>query len=387
MSTSSPLLEVQNLSVRLSGRDVLRSISLTVAEGEFFALLGPSGCGKTTLLRAIAGFQQPTSGDMLWCGESITHCPPQKRDLNLVFQNYALFPHMNVFDNVAFGLRMQKHRENEVRSRVMEVLEQVRMEAFAQRRIGELSGGQQQRIALARAIAPRPKLVLLDEPLGALDLQLRRQMQIELKLLQRQLGMTFIYVTHDQDEAFTMADRIALLNEGCLEQVDIPTTLYHQPASHFVAQFVGTANILPAQLSDGIVSLCDSAGTPILQPPQLHGIIPPAHHSRQQADSISLSTKRTERRPSSAGDVVLRPEQLTLSASARISAEGLAGTITLAHSLGAFMRYQVTLRDKHLPPMTVDIPSTFLSPFRTGDAVTVHIQAAEVPFFPRNNPV
>jgi spermidine/putrescine transport system ATP-binding protein len=292
---TTPLLAIKNLSASLDSRPVLNAVSFEVREGEFFSLLGPSGCGKTTLLKIISGFLRPASGQLFWHGADITQLPAHKRDLNLVFQNYALFPHMNVFENVAFGLRMQKCAEGDIRKRVGEALELVRMETFAQRRISDLSGGQQQRIALARAIAPRPKLVLLDEPLGALDLQLRKQMQVELKALQRHLGMTFIYVTHDQEEAFTMSDRIAILNRGELQQIATPETLYETPANRFVAQFIGTANFLAAEIISSTRARCQLSSAEF----QLSSI-------ETSADSSPEDIQKNN------GDVLVRPEQFTI---------------------------------------------------------------------------
>ncbi len=216
-----------------------------IGQGEFFSMLGPSGCGKTTTLRMIAGFEQPTSGQVLLDGRDVSRTPPYKRDVNTVFQNYALFPHMSVFDNVAFGLRSRRVGKAEVHRRVHEMLEVVRLPEFADRKPSQLSGGQQQRIALARALVNRPKALLLDEPLGALDLKLRQSMQLELKRIQRELGITFVFVTHDQEEALTMSDRIAVMTQGRADQIGTPTDIYHHPSTVFVAGFIGTANLLP----------------------------------------------------------------------------------------------------------------------------------------------
>jgi spermidine/putrescine transport system ATP-binding protein len=218
---------------------------LTIRDGEFFALLGPSGCGKTTTLRMIAGFEQPTSGRVMLEGKDVSATPPYKRNVNTVFQQYALFPHMTVFDNVAFGPRNRKEPERLVKDRVAEMLDVVRLGDLANRKPAQLSGGQQQRVALARALVNLPSALLLDEPLGALDLKLRQAMQIELKRIQREVGITFIFVTHDQEEALTMSDRIAVMNQGRVEQVGTPEDVYHRPASVFVAGFIGTANLLP----------------------------------------------------------------------------------------------------------------------------------------------
>ena len=225
-----------------------RDIDLQVAPGEFFSLLGPSGCGKTTTLRMLAGFEEPTSGRILLYGRDMVGVPPYRRDVNMVFQHYALFPHMNVHDNIAFGLRHKKVAKDEIGRRVAEALRLVELEGREQRRPRQLSGGQQQRVALARALVNRPRALLLDEPLGALDLKLRRAMQLELKRIQREVGITFVYVTHDQEEALTMSDRLAVMNAGRIEQLGSPRELYERPATRFVADFLGTSNILGGRL-------------------------------------------------------------------------------------------------------------------------------------------
>jgi len=219
-------------------------VSLNVAAGEFFTLLGPSGSGKTTTLRMIAGFEQPDTGRITLGGVDITHVPPHARDVNTVFQDYALFPHMTVADNVGYGLKVKGVARADRRRQVDEVLEMVRLHGYGERKPVQLSGGQRQRVALARSIVNRPKVLLLDEPLGALDLKLRQEMQVFLKSLQRELGMTFLYVTHDQEEALTMSDHLAVFNEGRIEQVGAPADVYERPATEFVAGFVGTSNIL-----------------------------------------------------------------------------------------------------------------------------------------------
>jgi spermidine/putrescine transport system ATP-binding protein len=219
-------------------------IDLEMPSGEFFSMLGPSGCGKTTTLRMIAGFEQPTEGRILLDGEDMAYTPPHKRNVNTVFQNYALFPHLNVFDNVAFGLRRQKVAKQQLRQRVSEALELVRLSGFEKRKPGQMSGGQQQRVALARALVLKPAVLLLDEPLGALDAKLRKALQIELKALQQQVGITFVYVTHDQEEALTMSDRIAVMADGRVEQVGPPRELYEEPTTTFVADFLGVSNLM-----------------------------------------------------------------------------------------------------------------------------------------------
>ena len=219
-------------------------VSLQIYQGEFFSLLGPSGCGKTTTLRMIAGFEHPSAGEVLIEGRRMGHTPPFRRNVNTVFQNYALFPHMTVFDNVAFGLRMKRIPRDEIARRVREALHLVRLSGMEERYPRQLSGGQQQRVALARALVNRPRVLLLDEPLGALDLKLRKEMQLELKHLQMTVGITFIYVTHDQEEALTMSDRIAVMNAGRVLQVGTPMEIYERPASRFVADFIGESNFL-----------------------------------------------------------------------------------------------------------------------------------------------
>jgi len=226
----------------------LDDVYLTIGQNEFFTLLGPSGCGKTTLLRLIAGFDYPTSGQILLYGEDIATLPPYRRPVNTVFQNYALFPHMTVAQNIAFGLEMLRRPRAEINARVDEMLKLVRMEALRHRRISEISGGQQQRVALARALAPAPKVLLLDEPLSALDYKLRKDMQIELKRLQHETGITFIFVTHDQEEALTMSDRIAVMSAGRVLQVGSPRDIYDRPADRFVADFIGESNFLGGEV-------------------------------------------------------------------------------------------------------------------------------------------
>jgi spermidine/putrescine transport system ATP-binding protein len=232
------------------GHDVraVEHVDLRIAEGEFFSLLGPSGCGKTTTLRMIAGFEEPTSGQILLHGRDMVGVPPFRRDVNMVFQQYALFPHMDVFENVAFGLRRKKVDKDEIKRRVAEALDLVELEGREKRKPRQLSGGQQQRVALARALVNRPRALLLDEPLGALDLKLRQAMQLELKRIQREVGITFVYVTHDQEEALTMSDRLVVMNAGRIEQLGSPRELYEHPATRFVANFIGTSNILTGRL-------------------------------------------------------------------------------------------------------------------------------------------
>lgn len=236
---------------------VLNSINLYINDKEFLTLLGPSGCGKTTTLRIIGGFQKPTSGDVFFDGVRINDVPPHRRQVNTVFQKYALFTHMNLFENVAFGLRIAKVPEKEIERRVNEALELVNLPGYGKRSVDSLSGGQQQRIAIARAIVNRPQVLLLDEPLGALDLKLRKDMQIELKRIQQRTGITFIYVTHDQEEALTMSDRVVVMNHGVIQQVGSPTDIYNEPVNAFVADFIGESNIIDGvMLEDCKVEFC-----------------------------------------------------------------------------------------------------------------------------------
>ena len=240
---SEPIIVLEGVEKRFGSNLVVKNLDLEVAEGEFLTLLGPSGCGKTTTLRMIAGFEEASAGIIKVEGERVENKEPFERNVNTVFQNYALFPHMTVFNNIAYGLTIKKVPKAEINERVTEMLKMVQMEPYAKRKPDELSGGQKQRVAIARALVNRPKVLLLDEPLGALDLKLRKQMQIELKRLQKKLGITFIYVTHDQEEALTMSDRIAVMHGGVLEQLDVPTEIYEHPKTRFVAGFIGETNI------------------------------------------------------------------------------------------------------------------------------------------------
>ncbi|KAA1420735.1 ABC transporter ATP-binding protein [Mumia zhuanghuii] len=246
-----PLVDIRHVSRRFGAVTALDDVSLTIAENEFFALLGPSGCGKTTLLRAIAGFERPDSGEMLLGGQDLVALPPHRRPLNLMFQSYALFPHMTVEANVSYGLEQEKLPKQEIRQRVGEVLETVGLSTTAKRRPHQLSGGQRQRVALARAVVKRPKLLLLDEPLSALDRKVRSQMQLELKRLQQEVGITFVVVTHDQEEAMSMADRLAVLAHGRVQQVATPVETYRRPANLFVADFIGDSNRFAGRVVDG----------------------------------------------------------------------------------------------------------------------------------------
>ncbi len=252
------ILELQSVHKYYGPNHVVKDLNLQIREGEFLTVLGPSGCGKTTTLRMIGGFELPSSGQIILRNQDISQLPPYSRNVNTVFQNYALFPNMSVRQNVAFGLQQQKKDARFIRQRVDEMLDMVQMKSFENRKPQELSGGQQQRVAIARAVACDPDILLLDEPLGALDLKLRKQMQTELKNLHSALGKTFIYVTHDQEEALTMSDRIAVMHAGVLEQVSDASTLYYQPATRFVAEFIGEANILSGAITNpGVFQIGD----------------------------------------------------------------------------------------------------------------------------------
>ena len=262
---SKELIRLSDCSMVFDDDVILNSINLYIKDKEFLTLLGPSGCGKTTTLRLIGGFLTPTSGDVLFDGERINEVPPHKRAVNTVFQKYALFPNLNVFDNVAFGLRIPKTDENgkkiklsqdEIQTRVMEMLELVSLKGFEHRSVTSLSGGQQQRVAIARALVNRPKVLLLDEPLGALDMRLRKDMQNELKNIQQTLGITFIYVTHDQEEALSMSDTVVVMNEGVIQQIGTPEDIYNEPKNAFVADFIGESNIVDGIMhADGVVEI------------------------------------------------------------------------------------------------------------------------------------
>ena len=264
-SASGPLLSIRNLAKSFGQNAVLRDISLDVAEGEFLTILGESGSGKTTLLRIIAGFESADSGELIMSGQRLDRLPPYKRRVNTVFQHYALFPHLSVEGNVGYGLSVAKVPRAEIATRVEHALAMVKMSEFAKSKPSKISGGQQQRIALARALVNRPRMLLLDEPLSALDANLRRQMQGELKSLQREVGISFIFVTHDQEEAMVMSDRIALLRFGALEQIASPREIYRRPATSYTAQFIGHTNLLRAEVNAGI-AYCHSLQWPVKVP-------------------------------------------------------------------------------------------------------------------------
>jgi spermidine/putrescine transport system ATP-binding protein len=300
-------------------------INLEVRDGEFFSLLGPSGCGKTTTLRMIGGFEQPTSGLIELQGQDVTWLPPYQRNVNTVFQSYALFPHLTIFENVAFGLRRRKVKDSEIKSRVGEMLRLVELPGYEKRKPTQISGGQAQRVALARALINRPAVLLLDEPLGALDLKLRKQMQVELKRIQQEVGITFIYVTHDQEEAMTMSDRIAVMNGGRYEQLGDPEGLYERPTTRFVAGFLGVSNLLPATISgsaDGYVVA-------------------------RLADDSNVRVPKALVNGGTAIDVGVRPEKIRMHRADETAPPGaneISGTVVDASYLGVSTSYVVEAR-------------------------------------------
>jgi len=256
MIEDTRLIELRGISKLFGETEALKEVDLYIRKREFLTLLGPSGCGKTTMLRIIGGFEYPTEGELFFEGKDIVNLPPYKRKINTVFQKYALFPHMNVYDNVAFGLKLKKMSVPEIKRRVSRILELVKMTGYEKRSVDTLSGGQQQRIAIARALVNEPEVLLLDEPLGALDLKLRKEMQLEIKAMQQQLGITFVYVTHDQEEALTMSDTIVVMNDGRIQQIGDPKRIYDEPKNAFVADFIGESNILDGlMIEDEVVEM------------------------------------------------------------------------------------------------------------------------------------
>ncbi|HKO74733.1 MAG TPA: ABC transporter ATP-binding protein [Gaiellaceae bacterium] len=282
-------IELDKLRKEFAEVTAVDGIDLHVPGGEFFSLLGPSGCGKTTTLRMIAGFERPTSGQILLDGSDVAYTPPHHRNVNTVFQNYALFPHLNVYDNIAFGLKRAKRPKQEIRERVGKALELVQLSGYERRKSSQLSGGQQQRVALARALVLNPAVLLLDEPLGALDAKLRKALQIELKSLQQEVGITFLYVTHDQEEALTMSDRLAVMNGGHIEQVGNPRDVYEDPETLFVADFLGVSNLMQARIVSAGASACKVA-----------------------VDGYELETRGTELDVTGEAKIVIRPERIEL---------------------------------------------------------------------------
>jgi spermidine/putrescine transport system ATP-binding protein len=319
-------VELLNVTKKFGDFVAVNNVSLEIKDGEFFALLGPSGCGKTTCLRMIAGFELPSAGDVKIRGKAMGDTPPFKRPVNTVFQNYALFPHMNIFENVAFGLEMQKVPAAEIKTRVKEALEMVRLPQLAQRKPRQLSGGQQQRIALARALVNRPQVLLLDEPLSALDLKLRKAMQLELKELQHQVGITFIFVTHDQEEAITMSDRIAVMNEGVVQQIGTPKEIYELPRNRFVADFIGETNFM-----EGAILEVDPVKTTVALGPGVHVLA-------RTADGVRTDQKVT---------VAVRPEKISLHHKALADSFGIPAILEEAIFIGTDTRYKALIGDRN----------------------------------------
>lgn len=320
---SKPIVSLVNVEKWYGTNHVVKNMNINIAEGEFLTLLGPSGCGKTTTLRMISGFELPTTGVIRVQGESVEKKEPYQRDVNTVFQNYALFPNMNVFDNVAYGLKVKKVPKEEIKERVLKILKLVQLEGFEKRRINQMSGGQKQRVAIARALVNRPKVLLLDEPLGALDLKLRKQMQIELKRLQRKLGITFVYVTHDLEEALTMSDRIAIINQGILEQIDTAYNIYEHPKTTFVAGFIGESDIFDAVVledKDGVVTVGTEVG---------------------KARAVSGEEKLT---PGTAVSISVRPENMLFS-SERVEGFHIKGVVKEHIYVGNLIKTIVVLND------------------------------------------
>jgi spermidine/putrescine transport system ATP-binding protein len=317
-AVTNPAVELRGVGRRFGETVAVRRIDLELAQGEFFALLGPSGCGKTTTLRMVGGFELPSEGRIFLDGRDVTTLPPYRRNVNTVFQSYALFPHLSVFDNVAFGLRRKNLDRAEIRRKVEHDLEMVGLGGYGKRRPGQLSGGQQQRVALARALVNEPKVLLLDEPMGALDAKIRKSMQAELKRIQREVGITFLYVTHDQAEAMSMADRLAVMNAGLCEDIGAPDRVYDHPSTQFVAEFLGSCNILPITSDGRSLRLPDGSAVEVAD---------------AKANGVLDGGSR----------VGIRPEKLVVGrmGSARAGQNHLTGTVTTATYLGASTDYEV----------------------------------------------
>jgi spermidine/putrescine transport system ATP-binding protein len=344
------VIELQGIRKAFGDFVAVDEANFSIPRGEFFAMLGPSGCGKTTTLKMIAGFEQPTSGRVLLEGVDVSRTPPYKRNVNTVFQQYALFPHMSVSQNVEFGPRSKRIDKATYEPRVREMLEVVRLAEFANRKPSQLSGGQQQRVALARALVNLPSALLLDEPLAALDLKLREAMQLELKRIQREVGITFVFVTHDQGEALTMSDRIAVMSQGRVEQIGSPEEIYHSPASLFVAGFIGSANLLPGKVTGF------DAGDAIVQLTSGGSVRTRVDAGHQVGDHVS---------------VMLRPERLSATTDQPDDGRSIAGTVTELIFQGATTRMELALGDgtRVVAQMTTDTEAPLRQP---GSAV--HVQ-------------
>jgi ABC-type Fe3+/spermidine/putrescine transport system ATPase subunit len=350
-TTAPPAIAFRGVSKQYGTHTAVESLDMEINEGEFFCLLGPSGCGKTTTLNLIGGFAAASTGEIRIRGELVNRTPPHRRKVNTVFQSYALFPHLNVRDNVAFGLRMAKVPRGETDTRVLEALRLVALDAFADRYPAQLSGGQQQRVAVARALVNRPAVLLLDEPLGSLDLKLRKRLQVELSQIQREIGTTFVFVTHDQGEAMAMADRIAVMNEGRVEQIGTAKEIYQQPASRFVADFIGESNFIVVDWRDGVVST--------------------SH------EKIPLPSPDT--RDAGSGTLMVRPESVRLTP-ASPNDPGLLGTVVKVSFLGNFTRASIDCAAAE-DPIIVDMPTELNEQVREGSLVQLRWEAEAAVLF------
>jgi spermidine/putrescine transport system ATP-binding protein len=341
-----PTIGLDHVTKRFRDFVAVADADFSIAQGEFFSMLGPSGCGKTTTLRMIAGFETPTGGAIRLDGKDVSRTPPHKRNVNTVFQHYGLFPHMNVWDNVAFGPRSKKWAKDDVVRKVNDVIGVVRLQEFAKRKPAQLSGGQQQRVALARALVNEPTALLLDEPLGALDLKLRQVMQFELKRIQREIGITFVYVTHDQEEALTMSDRIAVMNAGRVEQIGTPTEIYDNPATVFVASFIGQANLFQADV---------------------HSVAGAVATASVMGSTVSAACRNGEG-AAGAAVIMVRPERLSLSVDRPVNGSAVEGTVTDLTFQGPVVRVSMAGADG--APVVAHIgPDAELPALRPGDRI------------------
>jgi spermidine/putrescine transport system ATP-binding protein len=350
-SDRSVAISLDHVSKRYGQLAAVRDVSLAIGEGEFFSLLGPSGCGKTTTLRMIAGFERPDEGRILLHGNDVTSITPNRRPVNMVFQQYALFPHMSIYDNVAFGLKVKRVPRDEHRERVREMLRVVALEGLERRRARQLSGGQQQRVALARALVNRPAALLLDEPLGALDVKLRKQMQLELKRIQAELGTTFVYVTHDQEEALAMSNRIAVMNGGRVEQIGTPSEIYEHPQTAFVADFIGSLNALEVKVDELV------GGFALTRLGDRQRIVVPVEDDVRAGDSIRIA---------------VRPERVQIGTSAKRAPDGgsrLEGVIAEIIYLGMYVQFHVATRIGRVSSYRLADES--LAPLEEGARVTL----------------
>ncbi|HEY7627123.1 MAG TPA: ABC transporter ATP-binding protein [Ilumatobacteraceae bacterium] len=344
-------IELVELTKTYDRAPVLKGINLTIRRGEFFSLLGPSGCGKTTTLRLIGGFEAADHGEVRIDGVDMASVPPEKRPVNTVFQSYALFPHLTVAENIGFGLRFQKAGKAEVMQRVGDALDLVRLNGFERRKAHQLSGGQQQRVALARALVLRPKVLLLDEPLGALDAKLRKMLQVELRALHQDVGITFVYVTHDQEEALTMSDRMAVMNEGEIEQIGTPKETYEEPASAYVADFLGVANLLPAVVK--------TTGRVVVS------------NSEHSADTSGITGQCT---------VVIRPERVLLSPLGRGPVEAVPAVIEQLIYVGSITQVRLRLGDQRLHALVANDGTPMCG--TEGDTVDAYLPPAAIRVLP-----